>query len=1113
MTLSKMDSSMQRELMKTNEEIESLAGVLSQSPEDDPNVPQVLFVLAHAHKKRFDFRQELDDIHKAIEYASTVLSQTPNDSRNLPRLLSFLGGVYNQRFKRLGDMNDLVNAIEFESRAVTMISDDHPAKPWCLSSLAVSHKDRFERLGEPGDIDKAIEYDTRAVAATPKGDPALSQRLAKLGTSQMYRFMRLDDLNDLEKAIESQYHALEIAPKDSPNVPGMLINLGNSHGIRFQRLGQMNDLEKAIEYIFRALAVIPDGHPNLPTCLHNLGVSHKNRFQHLGDMDDLEKSIEYESRALVLTPDGHPHLPGILANLGSAYHNRFMRVGELEDIEKAIGYESRAVVLTPEGHQELPWWLSNLGLYHMRRFARLGEQNDLEKSHEYEARALDLTPEDHPGLRVQLANLGVSHSNQFRRLGKLDDMEKAIQYKARALALTPRDHPALPEQLANLAVSYSDRFAHLGNEADLEIAIDYHSQALALTPEGHPDFSSWLSNIASFYKKRFTHLGNANDLEKAIEYEARALAAASDDHPKLCWWHFNHALSYILYSRHSEDPSHLQQSLRHFRIAGMSLAGAPRDRFRNAREWASLASEDPALSVIEAYQTTLDLLPQVIWLGATTTQRYEDLETTETLAVDAAHAAIVSSDYSLALEWLEHARCMVWNQNLALRTPLDPLEAFHPSIAGRLKAVANELHSVGLSSREEQALSSSLTSAEEVGQRHRQLAKEYNQLLNQVHTLPGFEDFLRPVKSDRLMLAAHDGPVVVINCHHDRCDALIVLPQQASVTHVPLPSFNGQKAQTTRLELRILVESSRTGERGAERRPMPVVDQGSDFGGVLAVLWYDVVKPVLDRLGYTNNDQTDNLPHITWCPTGAMTFLPLHAAGDYDQPRSRVFDYVVSSYTPTLTALLESAPHSHNGDCRVLAVGQANTPGHAPLPGTTMELEHVKTQVQSKANYTQLIDTQANVATVLDEMERHDWVHLACHAHQNVSDAKQSGFFLHGGVLDLDAINRRSFKGKGLAFLSACQTATGDEKLPDEAVHLASGMLMAGYTSVIATMWSVHDEDAPFVADKVYGQLMNEGKLGNGEAGKALHHAVARLRDRVGDKEYSRWVPYIHIGS
>ncbi|CEL63530.1 hypothetical protein RSOLAG1IB_12685 [Rhizoctonia solani AG-1 IB] len=146
-------------------------------------------------------------------------------------------------------------------------------------------------------------------------------------------------------------------------------------------------------------------------------------------------------------------------------------------------------------------------------------------------------------------------------------------------------------------------------------------------------------------------------------------------------------------------------------------------------------------------------------------------------------------------------------------------------------------------------------------------------------------------------------------------------------------------------------------------------------------------------------------------------------------------------------------------------------------------------------------------------MEHHDWVHLAGHAHQDTQDPTQSGFFLHDGSLDLASINRRSLTSKGLAFLSACQTATGDEVLPDEAIHLASGMLMAGYSSVIGTMWWVEDVDAPFVADKVYGQLMQDGKIGNGEAGKALHKAVAALRERVGEKRFGRWVPYIHIGS
>ncbi|CAE6460393.1 unnamed protein product [Rhizoctonia solani] len=282
---------------------------------------------------------------------------------------------------------------------------------------------------------------------------------------------------------------------------------------------------------------------------------------------------------------------------------------------------------------------------------------------------------------------------------------------------------------------------------------------------------------------------------------------------------------------------------------------------------------------------------------------------------------------------------------------------------------------------------------------------------------------------------------------------------------------------------------------------------------VLSVLWTNLVEPVLDHLGYMNNVPKQHLPHITWCLTGPLSFLPFHAAGDYSQPKSRIFNYAVSSYIPTISALLASSPCSSNQNLSILAIGQATTLGHSPLPGTTQELAHLKAHTLNKADYSQLTGSQATTAAVLDAMEQHNRVHLACHAHQNVNDPTKSGFHLRNGTLDLSAINRRSFKNKGLAFLSACQTATGDEKLPDEAIHLASGMLMAGYPSVIATMWSVVDDDAPLVADKVYAQLMKDGKVGNGEAGRALHYAVGELREKVGEKAFGRWVPYIHIGS
>lgn len=182
---------------------------------------------------------------------------------------------------------------------------------------------------------------------------------------------------------------------------------------------------------------------------------------------------------------------------------------------------------------------------------------------------------------------------------------------------------------------------------------------------------------------------------------------------------------------------------------------------------------------------------------------------------------------------------------------------------------------------------------------------------------------------------------------------------------------------------------------------------------------------------------------------------------------------------------------------------------------------------------TWLNSEQATVSAVLEAMETHSWIHLACHGIQDQLEPTKSAFALYDGRLDLETISsltaskssssslatsdRQGQKNKNnrcLAFLSACQTATGSEQLPEEAVHLAAGMLMAGYKTVLATMWSISDKHAPMVAEDVYRQLSKDSLLQTheGQAAYALHYAVERLREVVGETSFMTWVPFIHLG-
>ncbi|CAE6478292.1 unnamed protein product [Rhizoctonia solani] len=976
----------------------------------------------------------------------------------------------------MSDLDALEKSIDCFSRALALTPDGHPVMSGRLAILGVSHTDRYRRMDDLGDLEKSIDYFSRALALTPDGHPDKCGRYSDLGACYIDRHRRTGDLDDLEKSIDHLSRALALTPDGHPDMSRRLASLGACYSDQYGRTDNLADFEKSIDYISRAVALTPDGHPDMSGRLASLAACYMDRHRRTNDLADLEKSIDYKSRAVALTPNSHPDMSGQLASLGNGYMDRYRRIGNLDDTEKSIDCFSRALALTPDDHPDMSRRLGDLGASYSDRYRRMGDLNDLEKSIEYRSRALALTPDDHSDMAGRLASLGASYNDRHQRMGDLDDLEKSIDYFSRALALTPDGHPDMSGRYSDLGACYIDRHRRTGDLDDLEKSIKYKSRALALAPDGHPDMPRRLSDLGGCHGDRYGRMGDLADLEKSIDYKSRALALTPDDHPDLSLQRFNYATALLYKYQHTAQSSYLLNSLSSLRSASQLLTGAPRVRFQNALHWAKYASDYSSLDPMEAYQTAINLLPQFIWLGATVQQRYQDLSLIENLAVNACYAAIQSSDYSVALEWLEHARCVVWNQSLMLRSPLDELRSSHPELAARFETLANQLHSSSFDARQIPAGSSNLISLEQAGKQRRRLASDYHNLLDQIRQLPGLESFLQSTKVKALMNITQSGPVVVINCHSSRCDALFILPGHDEVRHLPLPDFTEEQAQQARSSLETSLR-----QKGLRQRGVKVKHQSGyeDYiGGVLHTLWHNVVQPVLNYLGYMDSASREHLPHITWCPTGSLSFLPLHAAGDYTQPRSRVFDYVISSYTPTLTALLARTPRLLHQNCRVLAIGQASTPGRSPLPGTTRELAHVKSHTRAKAEYLQLTNDQATTTAVLDAMEQHDWVHLACHAHQNVEDPTKS-----------------------------------DEKLPDEAIHLASGMLMAGYPSVIATMWSVVDDDAPFVADKVYAQLMKDRKIGNGEAGRALHYAVAGLRKKVGEKEFGRWVPYIHIGS
>jgi CHAT domain-containing protein len=257
-----------------------------------------------------------------------------------------------------------------------------------------------------------------------------------------------------------------------------------------------------------------------------------------------------------------------------------------------------------------------------------------------------------------------------------------------------------------------------------------------------------------------------------------------------------------------------------------------------------------------------------------------------------------------------------------------------------------------------------------------------------------------------------------------------------------------------------------------------------------------------------------------------LSFLPIHAAGDYvgAHPES-VLDYVISSYAPTVTAITRRFKEQHSIDDSVAGLFLTSQPRavpESPILGTTEEVKKIsRAALEHKARVLKLEGDEVSPEECLDHLERFSSVHLACHGSQNMENPLQSKFFFHRGTLDLSAIMQKNLKNADLAFLSACQTSAGDEKLSEEAVHLAAGMLAAGYQRVVGTMWSIGDSTAQRVAVDFYDYLFKHREEGSGNrfdgslSAYALHHAIQELRKTKGDSEASllAWLPFVHFGN
>jgi CHAT domain-containing protein len=299
--------------------------------------------------------------------------------------------------------------------------------------------------------------------------------------------------------------------------------------------------------------------------------------------------------------------------------------------------------------------------------------------------------------------------------------------------------------------------------------------------------------------------------------------------------------------------------------------------------------------------------------------------------------------------------------------------------------------------------------------------------------------------------------------------------------------------------------------------PSPAAEE--HLTDTLGWLWDTVAGPVLDRLGITGPPPGERWPQLWWCPSGLLSFLPLHAAGHHntrdDPAPATVVDRVVSSYTPTVRALAHVRRAALNDDDlgdttdvrnRVVAVVMPHTPGASDLPGAQTEATRLQRRFPGQVSL--LTGLEVTHDAVLAALPTTAWAHFACHASADLTNPSASQLLLtdhQTRPLTVVDIARQRLDDAELAFLSACETARPGTRLTDEAIHLTSAFQLAGYRHVIGTLWPIGDQHAVDIADDIYTTLACTG-----DVAAAVHAATRRQRHRWDMP--SVWASHIHVG-
>ena len=895
-------------------------------------------------------------------------------------------------------------------------------------ALACSLDLRFRLHHNPEDLERAVMY-YRYILTLPHR--ALWEidtlEVASELTKLLYHAEQTETVTEVQLDMVGEIvPILQMAPATDPSSEHIGPIAKNIGGVLVAKLGQCKQRLES-EHILKLFEEIEKMCPaeRSPEFYIFYGIAGSIFFIETRQYDHGKQAVVKFNTALAHLPPEHTSRPVAQLGIAMVLYIRFTQDEDPTSLEDAIYHTRVALDACPPGSLMRLQCLLQLSRSLNRRYIFSGNS---EFQREADSCFQEAHSQEFPeGLRVERERI-IEGSTVFT-IGCGDNflgaMAEEIQRQQGNLARVPTGHSGRPRALNDLARAYEAKFTHTQATADFEEEINYHSLALAASPPNHPVRRMSLIGLGNAFRNRFflnkDHESGLRDIEQSIKYSRDALEMC----PRGQMSRFEplQTLALSLSARSSVlfREADLEESMALFQSALDEEYTHPRARFEIACQWASCAHihQHPLTGL--AYEKAISLMQGSLTVGPTLEVRHWLLRANwsgihSAIPLDYASYHIEMGSLEQAVEILEQGRALLWSGMRGLRTPVDQLQASgHVMLAERFVKISNELERIATSAQHSPEANSidahgngELDAFGQMMKNVRGLKREREDIIDQIRHLPGFQDFLKAVPFQTLQVAAAYGPVIMINHSDFRSDILIVLNDYAPVL---IPTAKDFYTRTIALKQSLLETRS--------KYSLDSVRYQDALRDVLKELYELVGRPVIQELHKLGIPEQSR---VWWCPTSVFCSLPLHAAGPVEtEDGAKLYfqDIYISSYTPTLSALIEA----RNGIVdtldrpSLLIIGQPDE----TLPGVRGEIKVIQSLAPSASS---LIGAKATRASVLKHLSKHCMAHFACHGTLNPKRPFDAAFLFRGEerLTLLDLIRSRLVTAE-FAFLSVCHAA------------------------------------------------------------------------------------------